>query len=356
MIIRMMAAGLLIMASVTAYVVAQAPPAFEDILKIDAHVHIFDDVPELAEMLQRTNSRVINICLYGTRPEILLPAQLMAQFLQAQYPDSFYFVATFDLTQRDQPDYAEQVIAWIDVAVDGGALMVKLWKEVGMELKRPDGKYLMPDDPLFDPIYAHLADRGIPLLVHAADPIDAWKPLTPASPHYNYYRDNPQWHVYGRDGMPSHEALMEARDNIMVKHSDLVVVGAHFGSLTHDLDALAERLDRFPNFHVDVSARVWLLSSYPAKDVRDFFINYQDRILYGTDIGRYTEGRESTEEERVAFVNSLEATYRRDYEFFAEAGMRARGNRESECLGLPSEVLEKLYHKNAQRLMPGLAD
>ncbi len=319
-------------------------PRFEEMLKIDAHAHFIDDMPEFAQMLRRTNMRVVNICVYGTMPELLPLAEQRAEMLYQKYHGIFYFASTFDLTRRNQADYAEQVIAWLDKTFEAGALMVKIWKEVGMELKKPDGTYLMPDDPVFDPIYEHLAKRGKPLMAHFADPVDAWLPLDPRSVHYAYFRDNPKWHLYGREDVPNHAAILAARDNIMVKHPDLVVVGAHLGSMAHDVDEVAKRFDRFPNFHVDVSARTPVLRQQPTDKVREFFIKYQDRILYGLDASKVTQGDAPSEEERVAFTREIEKTYRAEYQYYAGT------------LALPRTVLEKFYHKNAQRVMPALAE
>jgi len=322
-------------------------PEFEEMPKIDFHAHYFDDMPLFVEMLKRIDMRAVNICFYQTEPMRILGAQRIAEALAERYHPTFFYVSTFDLTRRDEPDYAEQVIAFLDRTFETGALMVKLWKEAGMQERTPDGEYLMPDDPVLDPIYAHLAERGVPLLVHAADPIDAWQPLDSSSPHYNYYSNNPEWYVYGREGFPSHKRIMEARDNIMAKHPDLVVIGAHLGSLTHDLDALAERLERYPNFHVDVSARTYILRGKPSEKVRAFFMKYQDRILYGTDFGRFSGGRTISEDEQTAYAESIEQSYRRDFAYFAESN----GN----SLGLPRDLLEKFYYKNAERLIPDLA-
>lgn len=330
-------------------------PAFEEMLKIDVHAHFFDDLPELAGMLRRNNMSVVNICLYGTRPELLEPAHLRAVYLQHTYAPQFFFASTFDLTQRNEPGYAERVTAWLDRTFEDGALMVKIWKEVGMEIKTPDGAFIMPDDPLFDPIYSHIAKRGKVLMMHFADPIEAWRPLDPSSIHYNYYRDNPEWHVYNREGFPSHEEIMTARDNVLAKHPDLTVIGAHFGSMTHDLSAVAERFERFPNFCVDVSARTPALFGKPTREVREFFITYQDRILYGKDASKFSPMGPPPEAQRIAFAESMERAYRDDFQYYAGQGTAVFGGRDVECLNLPREVLDKLFHKNAQRLMPGLA-
>ena len=92
------------------------PPPFEDILKIDVHAHIFDDMPEFVEMVRRINLRVLNVCVYGNSPELLEAAQRQAEFICRKYGPSFYSGATFDLTRRNEPGYAHQVIAWLDKA------------------------------------------------------------------------------------------------------------------------------------------------------------------------------------------------------------------------------------------------
>ena len=330
-------------------------PRFEDLLKIDVHVHVFDDLPGFVKMLRRTNTRVVNICLGGNRPELLVPCEKRAEQFRQQYSPQFGFAATFDLTRRNEPDYAHQVTAWLEETFQGGAVMVKIWKDVGMELKTPTGAYLMPDDPVLDPIYAYLAKQRRPLMAHFADPIDAWRPLDPGSAHYDYFSKHPEWHLYGKKGLPGHTEILAARDRMLAKHPDLVVIAAHLGSEAHDLDALAKRFDRFPNLYADVAARTPELRRQPAEKVRQFFIRYQDRLLYGTDADKYTEGRLPTPEEQAAFAATMEKWYRSEFDYYAGQGRRESGGREIEGLGLPREVLEKFYHRNAQRLLPGMA-
>lgn len=323
---------------------------FEDTLKIDVHSHIFDDMPEFVAMMERVNLRVVNICLYGNQPGVLEPLEQQAEMLYSKYRPQFFFASTFDLTQRDEPDYAARVTQWLDRTFEAGAVMTKLWKEVGMELKTPSGAYLMPDDPLLDPIYEHFVTRGIPLMIHAADPLDAWLPLDPDSVHYKYYSNNPKWHVHGRDEFPSHAAILAAHDRVLERHPKLVVVSAHLAGMAHDLDALAERLDRYPNLYVDVSARRPDLARHPREKVRDFFVQYQDRILYGVDYGscQFPKPGPIPEETLQAFIKNAEAAYRADFAYFAGNGDRS--------LNLPRTVVERFYHGNAQRLMPALAE
>lgn len=333
-------------------IASDRPPAFEGMLKIDIHAHVFDDVPEFVDMLRRNNMRIVNVCYDGSKPELLIPAEKQAEFLSEKYRPTVNFASTFDLTHRDEPDYANQVIAWLDESFRAGGCMTKIWKVVGMELKTPQGTYLMPDDPVFDPIYTHLAKVKKPLMAHLADPIDAWRPLDRNSPHYGYYSKHPEWHFYGKEGYPSHADILAARDRMIEKHPDLIVIAAHLEDMVHDLDGLAKHFDRFPNLYADVAARTFELQRLPSEKVREFLVRYQDRLLYGTDNSKYTEGRLPTKEERETFAASMEKSYRRDYEYYAGTGILADTN--IQCLGLPRDVLEKFYHGNACRLMPSL--
>ena len=332
-------------------------PSFEEILKIDVHSHVFDDIPTFVEMMRRVNVRIVNICVYGNEPEILKQFERQTEALYQKYRPSFYFASTFDLTGRNEPDYAERVITWLDRTFEAGALMVKIWKEVGMKLKTPVGECLMPDDPLFDPIYAHLTERRKPLLAHLADPVAAWLPMDPKSAHYGYYSNYPEWHVHGKEGLASHEQILAARDNVLERYPDMVVIGAHLGSMTHDLDEVAKRLDRYPNFYVDVSARTAGLARQPSEKARDFFIQYQDRVLYGVDLGpcRFPKTGAIAEAQATEYTQNAEQTYRHDYRYYAGSGTIKINDSDIECLALPSVVLEKFYHGNAQRLMPALA-
>ena len=232
--------------------------------------------------------------------------------------------------------------------------MTKVWKEVGMEIKTPSGQFVMPDDPVFDPIYDHLAQSRKPLLAHLGEPVAAWLPLDPENVHHGYYSTHPEWHVYGREDFPSHAAILAARDRILERHPDLILIGAHLGSMAHDVDEVAKRLDRYPNFYVEVAARTRDLSRQPRAKVRDFFIQYQDRILYGVDWSLRPAENSPSAEERLRFVENTEKRYRRDYQYFAGAGPVEMAGKQVEGLSLPRTVLEKFYSLNARRLLPGL--
>jgi predicted TIM-barrel fold metal-dependent hydrolase len=329
----------------------ETAPAFTELLKIDCHSHVFEDLPALNEMMRRINLRTINVCVPGGDGH-LQEMHRIALDLYRKNPDLYPLTATFDVLGRDQPGYTDKVIAWLDDKFQQGAVAVKIWKEVGIDIKDRTGKFILPDNPIFDPIYAHLARRGKPLHAHLAEPIDAWLPLDPNSSHYGYYSQNPQWHLHGKPEYPSHAAIIAARDNIMKKHPNLVVLGAHLGSLEHDLEGIAERLEKYPNFHIEVAARTRNLTRHPSEKVRALFLKYSDRILYGVDATwkPYLRNSPPTDQQRQSHAKAMEVRYKSDYDYYAGKGGMTYNGRKTEALNLPRSVLEKFYHGNAGRL------
>lgn len=322
---------------------------FAELLKIDVHSHIFGDLPDVHAHLRAINARTINVCYHGSGDRLETMHRVAAE-LRQRHPDLYGFTSSFDLHRRDEPGYVGEVIAHLDRTFAQGAVAVKIWKEIGIEIKNRDGKFILPDDPRWDPIYAHLTKVGKPLHAHLAEPIDAWRPLDPTSTHYNYYSRNPQWHLFGRPEFPSHEAILAARDNIMRKHPNLVVLGAHLGSMEHDLDAIAQRLEEFPHFHIEVAARTRDLARHPSEKVRALFLKYPDRILYGIDTSWWPADGQGTPQMRAAFLNRLKLQYEADYSYYAGSGEIDYNGRKTQALNLPRGVLEKFYHRNAIRL------
>ena len=330
------------------------PPAFEEIEKIDLHAHIFEYIPGFAEVLKENNLRLVNICVVAVDPARVKWMEAVAELMHLNYGRLHPFACTFPLDRIYEPGYQQRVERWLDNAFEQGAALTKLWKEVGMELKTPSGDWLMPDDPLFDPIYDHLAKRGKPLIAHLAEPKIAWLPLAPGD-STSYYATHPEWHFYGREDVPSYERIIAARDNILQKHPNLTFIGAHLGSLEHDVDMIAERLERYPNFQVELGSRTVFLAQQPSAKVREFLIRYQDRVMYGTDIARVPgENEELEPDKRPEFFRSVLETYRRDYNYYSGNGMIDYNGKQVEALALPREVLEKVYAGNARRIIPGL--
>ena len=307
--------------------------------RIDAHVHVFAEAKPILEVLDRLNVTGVNICVvdrYDKGYETAPPQHRMARRLARASGGRLPWVAALDDGTFAQPGFATRALADLGRALDEGAIGVKIYKSMGMELRRPDGTYVLPDDPVFAPIFTALAERGVTVYAHLAEPIAAWQPLDPQSPDYGYYKNNPAWFVHGRAGVPSKEAILAARDRLLERNPRLRVVGCHLGSMEEDVDDIARRLDRYPNFAVDTAARVVHLMRQPREKVRAFLIRYADRVLYGTDIGIIPG------EDAGKVARKLEEQYARDWGYFATD------------LGLPEPVLRQLLRENALRWVPGV--
>lgn len=321
---------------------------------IDAHMHYADDAPEFLQLLAEFDLKFLNICVvHALQDDWRAQADLYRTMTDA-YPDRFAWCTSFPLPDSTDPTWTDRALAGLDADFAAGAIACKVWKNVGMELCNADGSYLLPDDPIFDPIYEHLAARGIPLLTHIAEPLECWLPLREGSPHYGYYSKNPQWHMYNRPEVPSHSTLIAARDHLVAKHPNLRVIGAHLGSLEYDVDEVAQRLDHYPNFAVDISARLVDLAVQPSPKVRDFLIRYADRILFGSDIVMRQRPSTMPPAERTAAIESLRNSYLTHFAYFNESGEVTVRGRKTQALHLPQDIADQFFRKTAQDWYPGL--
>ena len=147
----------------------------------------------------------------------------------------------------------------------------------------------MLDDPAISPVADQIQSLGLTLIGHQGEPHNCWLPLDQMTTDNDreYFKEHPQYHMYLHPEMPGYEDQIKARDNFVAAHPQLRFVGAHLGSLEYDVDRIAAFLDRFPNANVDMAARMSQVQYQSVRDrekVRNFFITYQDRLLYGTDL------------------------------------------------------------------------
>ena len=321
---------------------------------IDAHIHYADDDPEFLGLLSQHDLKLLNICFVHDEATPWRPQADLYRTMTKQYPNRFAWCTSFDLPVPGGSGFADKAIRGLEADFAAGAIACKVWKNIGMEVRRADGSFLMVDDPIFDPVFDYLAAADRTLLMHIAEPLACWQPLDPAGPHYNYYRNNPQWHMYNRPDMPSHAELIAARDHVLEKHPNLRIVGAHLASLEYDVDEVAARLDRYPNFAVDMSARLGDLARQPTDKVRRFFEKYQDRILFGTDVVMRARPSTLSPGDRTAAIDALQETYRTHFAYFETTGQVNVRGYTTTGLGLPAGVLDKFYRGNALRWYPGL--
>ena len=322
---------------------------FYRVEKIDAHYHILTREENSLDQARHDNFKLININTFWGCCEDVVDAHHTLRALKQQHPASMEFTATFCLDGWDDAGWAENTTAWIDQCIGDGALAVKVWKNIGMGFRSSDSALVMIDDPQFSPVFSYLEDRGIPLAGHLGEPRNCWLPLEEMTTKSDssYYAQNPQFHMYLHPDAPSYEEQLAARDRMLENHPRLVFIACHLASLEWSVDEMARFLDRFPTASLDLAARMGQLYYQTVgerKKVRNFFIRYQDRLLYGTDIADRGGCRES-------FQDHLHQTWLTDWEFLVTDN-RMSSNRIDDSfrgLKLPKEVVDKIYAANARK-------
>jgi hypothetical protein len=322
---------------------------FQQLDPVDTHVHIYQTNPAFLALLERLNLHVLNIIVAHTsdQPALAQERQQAWSFVRASNGQATLCTTFNPFAYRD-PGFSRATIAQLDRDFSQGAVAVKIWKNIGEQVKDAKGNYTMPDDPAFEPIYKDIAAHNKTLIAHVADPDTIWEPPTPASPDYSYYMAHPEWYMYNKPNAPSKQAILRARDHLLRLNPNLRVVGAHLGSMEADFHQLGQHLDDYPNFAVDLAARMPYLVMQPRADIIAFIEKYQDRLLYATD-NELNAGAEVSDATR-----SWEDTYAFDWRFFSTGDTLQYKDRKLQGLSLPAPILRKLYHDNAVRWIPGI--
>ncbi len=325
--------------------------AFAEMKPIDTHVHVFKNDPAFIALLKRLKLGILDICVIDDRDPFfkgLEPQRGQVLRVVRGNKGRAALCTTISPYDFEEPGFSRRVIRQLNKDFSEGAIAVKIYKTIGMEIKTKAGKYLMPDDPVFEPVYKDIAAHHRTVVAHLAEPSSCWEPPDTASPDYEYYKQHPEEYAYLHPEWPSKTAILGARDHLLAENPKLRVVGAHLGSMETDVNEIANRLDRYPNFAVDTAARIPYLMLQPHDKVRGFVIKYQDRILYGTDLELLPQDNSA---ERLREWTS---TYERDWKFFATDQTVEYKGHQVRGLQLPEPVLRKFFHDNAARWLPGI--
>ena len=325
---------------------------FSRVEKIDAHVHLHGAADRFMAQAIQDRFRLLTINVdYPDYPPIDAQ-QRDAVALRTRYPGRVAFAATISVANFQRPSWAAGELKRIDGAIAQGAIGVKVWKNIGLELRDPDGHFVMLDDARLAPIFDRLEREHIVLLGHQAEPLNCWLPFEQMTVRSDrdYFREHPQYYMYLHPEVPSHEAQLAARDRMLAMHPGLRFDGVHLASLEWDVDQVARFLDRFPAANVDVAARMNHLEYQAGRNprkVRKFLIRYQDRILYGTDIALIPgESADAAGEAHAAWLEDWRFLNTSDRMHSPEFDRPFRG------VALPKAVADKIYSSNARKMFP----
>jgi len=238
------------------------------------------------------------------------------------------------------PGWAQKAIAQLEADIKAGAVGVgEISKALGLTIKKPDGTRLTIDDAELDPFWDACGRLNIPVFIHTADPQAFFLPIDNHNERWLELALYPN-RRYPSDQFPSFEELAAQRDRMFKKHPNTRFVMAHMGWIASDLGKLSGLLDAMPNVVTELGAILYDLGRQP-RAAREFFVKYQDRLLFGKDV---FEPSEYPYYWRVFETNDEYFDYYRDYHAF----WKLYG------IGLPDDVLKKVYYKNALRVTPGL--
>ena len=306
---------------------------------IDIHNHQFDmpikDLSKLTAEMDHLNMAFM-VNLSGFRGLYL---EKCLTNVKENAPNRFGLFVNLDWEKIDEDDFASKNIAILREAKTAGAMGLKIYKGLGLTNTDRNGKRIPIDDPRLDPIWAECGRLGFPILIHSAEPPSFWLPKDKNNERWlelkqkpNRYRDPAK--------VPSFESIIAEQHHIFEKHPGTTFINAHLGWMGNDLDRLGAHLDRYPNVMTEIGAVLAELGRQPRR-ARQFMIDYQDRILFGKDAYNvkeyYTYFRVlETEDEYFDY-------YRKRHAFWKIYG-----------LGLPDDVLQKLYYKNALRILPAI--
>ncbi len=307
---------------------------------IDSHNHTTitaQNVDQMIADMDALNLRVLVNLSGGSDP-----AQVKEKIdfiASTPHKDRFRVFANVDGDGAGGPGWTEKAVADLERSVKNGAIGLKIAKNLGLTSRKYDGSRLKVDDPALKPIWDLCARLNIPVIIHTAEPQEFFSPLDMHNERWlelALFRERRNY----EQGGPSWEELMGERDRMYAANPKTRYIGAHFNWYGSNLARAARQLDALPNLVLEVGAVLYDFGRQP-RGAREFFIKYQDRVLFGKDS---FQANEFPYFWRVFETNDEYFDYYRDYHAF----WKLYG------LGLPDDVLKKLYYQNALRVTPGL--
>ena len=262
------------------------------------------------------------------------------------HPGRFVTFARLDWGECSTPDWGQRLARSIRESARRGAGGVKIWKDLGLLVRDENDSLVFLDDPRLEPVWEAIAEAGLPVLVHTADPVAFFEPLDPYNERLEELLEHPDWHVYG-GAFPSFAQLIDALERTVVNHPQVTFIGAHVGCYAEDLSWVGSALRSYSNFNVEIGGRIAELGRQP-RAARRLVLEYPTRILLGTDTFPPTREAYGT---YARFLTTEDEYF--PYSSFTppETGRWAISG-----LYLPQAALSGVLADNARRLIPRLRD
>ena len=306
---------------------------------IDIHNHQFDmPVKDLSDLVSEMDSlnMAFMVNLSGFRGQYL---KMCLDNIKKNAPERLGVFVNLNWENIDSDTFLEDNIKILRDAKKDGAIGLKVYKSLGLTDKDSNGNRIAVNDPRIDPIWEECGKLGFPVLIHSADPALFWKPKDNNNERWLELKQKPN-RYRNPELFPSFESIIAEQHNVFEKHPKTIFINAHLGWMGSDLDRLSSHLDKYPNVVTEIGAVLAELGRQP-KRARKFFIDHQDKILFGKDA--------YNQQEYYTYFRVLETEdeyfdyYRKRHAFWKMYG-----------LGLPDSILKKVYYKNALRILPSI--
>lgn len=324
------------------------------IAKLDMHTHIDPEIALPARRFLEAQGIGKAVNLSGG-----WPGEGLEETIQSSKMTSGFYVifANINFEGIGTAKWAAREVAQLEKAKALGVRGVKIAKNLGLGVKFPDGRRVPVDDPVLDPIFDAMAKLKLPLSIHTGDPKAFFDPMGPNNERMDELASHPAWSFADRARFPTWEALYDEFERRVKRSKDTTIIGVHFGNAPEEPDRVARMLATYPNFYLDTAARVPEIGRKPA-EVRKTIMAYPDRVLFGTDIqlggGMLVLGAGEpyghTRKDVDHFFMSSWEFFETDHKGFAHP-TPIQGNWTIDGIALPPDVLEKVYHANAERLL-----
>lgn len=302
---------------------------------IDYHNHL--DALDPSDVLRIMDAcgveRVVNITMQTGAAALAT----LDRFHRAS-PRRFTSIGWMDWSGIERSDFIQLSFDRLERLVEHGARGIKFWKDFGLSVREASGSLARIDDERYAPLFDKAAQLGIPVMFHTADPDAFFEPIDARNERYEELAAHPDWSFHSSP--VSKAELLAQRNRVIARHPKTTFVAAHMAESSEDLGSVAALLDTYPNLYVDISARVAELGRQPYT-ARKFFLDYADRILFGTDLPPDVEMYR-------LYYRFLETA---DEYFDYPSHASRQGRWQIYGIFLPDEVLAKVYRENALRLL-----
>jgi predicted TIM-barrel fold metal-dependent hydrolase len=337
---------------------AGAAQPLPPIPKIDVHLHVDLDAADEALAILAEHQIVVGLNASGGEPGRGLEQSIE---LARRSGGRLLPLCNLRFSLLAAPDFAEYARATLDRCRALGGKGLKVSKYVGLGLTDASGALVPVDDPRLDVVFESAGAFGLPVLLHSGDPKAFFEPNTPQNERHDELRVHPDWSFHGvaPNGRPwpSWQALLEQFEARVARHPGTTFMGAHFGNAAEEPERVARMLARHPNYVIDTAARVPEFGRHSAARMRRFFVEFQDRVLFGSDLGVSRGGLTLGSSGELPGTRAESRVFFERHFAYFETTRRAmahptpiQGRWTVDGIGLPRDVLEKLYHRNAARV------